>query len=154
MICGLIASTTSPQRCTTSWLSVVTATPYSLASASSRSRRGPLATIFDAGTCPPRTSPRMSDSAMLPAPMNPIVCAARIDIRSTDVEVFLLVYHAGFEPAERVTLEDLVRRAAGEPLRVELADDRRHHEAVADKAAREEEVGMPRRRADDRIAVG
>jgi len=47
-----------------------------------------------------------------------------------------------------------VRRGAGEPLGVQLADDRRHHEAVADEAAGEEEVGVTGSRAEDGVAVG
>src|SRR6185369_14452108 len=58
------------------------------------------------------------------------------------------------EPAQGVAREDLVRLAAGQPLAVQLADDRRHHEAVADEATREEEVGVAGRRAEDRVAVG
>src|SRR5262245_9980024 len=38
-----------------------------------RSGRGPDAPTRSAGTCPPRTSPRMSASAMLPPPTNPML---------------------------------------------------------------------------------
>src|SRR5690349_20921349 len=96
----------------------------------------------------------MSASAMLPPPRNPIV--SLVIMRSSDVEVFALVggRAAAGEAIERVALEDLVPDAAGQPLTVQLADHRRHHEAVADEAAREVEAVDAGRAAEDRVAIG
>jgi len=58
------------------------------------------------------------------------------------------------EALQAAAIEHLVLVPAREPLGVELRDDRRHHEAVADEAAGEIEPGHAGRLAKDRMAVG
>ena len=82
MICGLIDRTSRPATFATSRFEVVVWIAYFAASSSRRSWRGPEASTRSAAMCAPLRRPRIIASAMLPAPMNPIVCAARIDTPS------------------------------------------------------------------------
>jgi hypothetical protein len=72
MICGLTDNTTISADAGL-WLSVVASMPYFSRNSSTRSRRGPDAEICAGAKSFPRRSPRNMASAMLPAPMKPMV---------------------------------------------------------------------------------